>query len=596
MLERIVAQTDGVPLFVEELTKAVLEGAGQTSAVTSTLPVPSTLQASLMARLDRLPAAKQVAQIGAVIGREFSYDLLMAVAELPEVTLTRGLDDLVGAGLAFRRGMAPEATYVFKHALVQDAAYKSLLKFQRQQLHARIARVLEERFPETVDARPDLLAQHCTEAGLAEQAVSYWQRAGQQALAHFAMAEAITHLTKGLEVLQGLPGGPERQWRELGLQLALGQASTAAKGFAASETGRAYAQARKLCCELGDDVAELFPILYGQSVFHFQRGELAVAHEVARELLHSAEKKSEAAARVTGHRMVGSTLCQLGSLVESREHFETALTLYDPMRDRTSAFIYAIDSRVMCLSWLSHVLVLLGYPEQALARHSEVSVYARELAHPVTVAVAFAWGCIFHQLLRDGQNAREQAEAVVALATEQGYPLYGAAGMVIRGWALADSGQVEDGIAEIRRGLAAYRATEGEMWLPYFLGLLAEAEGRAGQAAAGLSLAEDAVDRANRTGARWIEAELYRVRGDLLLGLSEPERRKAEACFSQALAIAREQGSKMWELRAATSLARLWRDQERLAEAHNLLAPIYDWFTEGFDATALKDAKALLGA
>ena len=240
---------------------------------------------------------------------------------------------------------------------MRDAAHESLLKAQRQQLHARIVRVLEERFPETVDAEPELLARHCTEAGLAEQAVDYWQRAGQQALARSAMAEAVAQLTTGLEVLAGLPDGPERQRRELGLQLALGQASIAAKGFAAPETGRAYARARELCRELGD-VPELFPALYGRSVVHFQRGELAAAHEVARELLRSAEERGDAAARVTGHRIVGSALCQLGRLAESRDHLEAALALYDPVRDRTSAFVYAIDSRVVCLSWLAHVLLV----------------------------------------------------------------------------------------------------------------------------------------------------------------------------------------------------------------------------------------------
>ena len=295
---------------------------------------------------------------------------------------------------------------------------------------------------------------------------------------------------------------------------------------------------------------------------HLQRGELAAAHEVAQELLRSAEDRGDAAARVTGHRMVGAALCQLGRLTESRDHFEAALALYDPVRDRTSALVYAIDSRVMCLSWLSLVLVILGYPEQALARNREALAYARELAHPNTTAVALApMGCVLHQLLRDRRNAREQAEAAMALAREQGFPLYLAAGTVVRGWALADGGRAEDGIAELRRGLADYGATKAEMWSPYFLGLLAAAQGRAGRAVAGLDLASDTVDRADRTDAHWIKADLHRLRGELLLALPEPERPEAEACFLRALAVAREQGAKLWELRAATSLARLWRGQ-----------------------------------
>jgi len=329
-------------------------------------------------------------------------------------------------------------------------------------------------------------------------------------------------------------------------------------------------------------------------VVHLQRGELGTAHEVARELLCLAEVRGDVAAQVTGCRAVGATLFQLGSLVESRNRFEAALALYDPVRDRTSASVYAVDSRVMCLAWLSHLLVLLGHPVQALARDAEVPAYARELAQPNTAAVALAWACIFRQLLRDQQSARDLAEAVIALATEQGFPFYRAAGTVVRGWALADSGQTEDGIAEIRRGLADYAATGAGMWSPYFLGLLAEALGRAGQAGAGLDVLVEALDQVNRIEGRWIEAELYRLRGELLLALPEADTTEAETCFRHAIAIARERSARMLELRAATGLARLWIDQVRRVEARDLLAPVYDWFTEGFDTPDLKEAGALL--
>jgi class 3 adenylate cyclase/predicted ATPase len=601
VLEQIVAKADGVPLFIEELTKAVLESglvrdAGDRYELAGPLPplaIPSTLHDSLMARLGRLAPVKEVAQIGAAIGREFSHELLAAVAPLGDNGLKDALDQLVHAELVFRRGTPPETVYSFKHALVRDAAYQSLLKSRRQELHARIVQVLEERFPETVAAEPELLAQHCAAAGLAERAVDYWHKAGQLAIRRSATAEAIAQLTRGLEVLKGLPDGPERQRRELGLQLALGPALIAAKGFAAPETERAYARAHELCREVGD-TPELFPALYGRSVVHWQRGELAAAHEVARELLRVAEERGDAAAEVVGHRIVGAFLLQLGRLAESRAHSERALALYDPVRDRSSAFVYAIDSRVICLTWLSHVLVILGHPEQALARDGEVPGYARELAHPNTEAVALAWGCIFRQLLRDRRNAQAQAEAGIALATEQGFPLYLAACTVVRGWALADGGRLDDGIAEIRRGLANYRGTGAGLWSPYFLSLLAEAHGRAGQAAAGLSLVADALDRVEQTGARWIEAELHRLRGELLLALPEPDRREAEACFRQALAVAREQDARMWELRAATSLGQLWREQGKGAEARDVLAPIHGWFSEGLDTPDLQAAKALL--
>ena len=445
---------------------------------------------------------------------------------------------------------------------MRDAAHESLLKGQRQELHGRIARVLEERFPETVETEPELLAQHCTEAGLIEQAVEYWQRAGQRALARSATAEAVAHLDQGAGAVGGLARRPRARRRELGLQLALGPALIAAKGFAAPETGRAYARACELCRELGD-TPKLLPALYGQSVVHWQRAELAAAHEGGQELLRLAEEQGDAAAEVVGHRILGAYLFPLGRFAEGLAHSERGLALYDPVRDRSSRFVYAIDSRVVCLLWLSQALLALGYPEQARVRQGEALAFARELAHPNTIAQTLFCDWTLHQLLRDGQEAQEQAEALIALATEHGLPLWSAAGVVVRGWALADGGRAEHGIAVIRQGLADYRATESELFLPYFLALLADAHGRAGQAATGLSLAADALDRVERTGVRWIEAELHRLRGELLLALPEADQPEAEACFRQALAVAREQDAKMWELRAATSLARLWRDQRQ---------------------------------
>src|SRR5918995_3753889 len=603
VLDQILAKTEGVPLFIEELTKTVLasgllKNGGDRYELAGPLPqlaIPTTLRDSLMARLDRLPPAKEVAQVAACIGREFTYPLLAAISPLPHAKVQTALDRLAAAELVFSRGTTPEASYAFKHALVRDAAHETLLKAQRQQLHGRIATVLEERFPETVETEPELLAQHCTEAGLIEQAVEYWQRAGQQALARSATAEAVAQLDRGLKLLVGLPDGPERRRRELGLQLVLGPALIAAKGFAAPETGRAYARACELCRELGD-ITKLLPALYGQSVVHWQRAELAAAHEGARELLRLAEEQGDDAAEVVGHRTLGTFLFQLGRLAESLAHSESGLALYDPVRDRSSRFIYAIDSRVVCLLWLSQALLALGYPEQAQVRQGEALATARELAHPNTIAQALFCDWTLHQLLRDGRAGQAQAEALIALTTEQGLPLWLAAGVVIRGWALAAGGRAEEGIAVIRRGLADYRATGAALFSPYFLVLLADAHGRADQATIGLSLLADALEGVERTGVRWVEAELHRLRGELSLALPEPDQSEAEACFRQALAVAHEQQAKLWELRAATSLARLWRDQRRRNEAHDLLAPIYGWVTEGFDTVDLNEAKALLDA
>ena len=322
----------------------------------------------------------------------------------------------------------------------------------------------------------------------------------------------------------------------------------------------------------------------------------ALANKVARELLPLAEEQGDAAAEVVGHRILGAYLFQLGRLAEGRAHSESGLALYDPVRDRSSRFVYAVDSRVVCLLWLSQALLALGYPEQARVRQGEALASARELAHPNTIAQALFCDWTLHQLLRDGREAQEQAEALIALATEHGLPLWLAAGVVVRGWALAAAGRAEDGIAVIRRGLADYRATGSELFSPYFLALLADAHGRASQAAIGLSLLADALDGVERTGVRWIEAELHRLQGELRLALPEPDQSEAEACFRRALAVAHEQQAKLWDLRAATSLARLWRDQRRRNEARDLLAPIYGWFTEGFETPDLRDAKTLLDA
>jgi class 3 adenylate cyclase/predicted ATPase len=602
VIDQILAKTEGVPLFIEELTKTVLasgllKNGGDRYELAGPLPqlaIPTTLRDSLMARLDRLARAKEVAQVAACIGREFTYPLLAAVSPSPEGELQAALDRLAAAELVFARGTPPEASYAFKHALVRDAAHECLLKVQRQHLHGRIARVLEERFPETVETEPELLAQHCSEAGLIEQAVEHWQRAGQQALARSATAEAVAQLDRGLELLAGLPDGPGRRRRELDLQLVLGPALIAAKGFAAPETGCAYARACDLCRELGD-IPKLLPALYGQSVVHWQRAELAAAHEGARELLRLAEEQGDAAAKVVGHRTLGTFLFQLGRLAESLAHSDRGLALYDPMRDQSSRFVYAIDSRVVCLLWLSQALLALGYPEQAQVRQGEALATARALAHPNTIAQALFCDWTVHQLLRDGRATQAQAEELIALTTERGLPLWRAAGMVIRGWALAAGGRAEDSIAVIRRGLADYRATGAELFSPYFLALLADVYGRADQAAIGLSLLADVLGGVEQTGVRWIEAELHRLHGELRLALPEPDHPGAEACFLRAMAIAREQQAKLWELRAATSVGRLWAEQGRRAEAQDLLAPVYGWFTEGFDTADLKDAKALLG-
>jgi predicted ATPase len=341
---------------------------------------------------------------------------------------------------------------------------------------------------------------------------------------------------------------------------------------------------------------QLLQALFGRFVVHFQRAELSAAREVAGELLILAEQQSDIAAQVAGCRAVGAASFQLGALVESRAHLERGLALYDPERDRASGSAYGIDSRVVCLNWLSLALLSLGHPDQARARAEDAVAWARELAHPSSVAHALCGACFTYQRLGQRTEARAEAERLIRFAMEQGFPLWGSAGTAIHGWALADAGQTEEGIEAIRRGLAEYTATGAELWLPDFLALHAEAALRAGQAEAGLGLVAEALDRVARGGRRWIVPELHRLRGELLLTPPEADASGALACFRHAIELARGKGARMLELRAATSLARLWCDQSKRAEAYDLLAPIYGWFTEGFDTPDLRDAKALLDA
>jgi predicted ATPase/class 3 adenylate cyclase len=601
VLEQIVAKTDGVPLFVEELTRAVLEtnllrDEGDHYTLAGPLPpmaIPTTLQESLLARLDRLAPARDVAQVAAAIGREFSHELLAITATLPERDLQAALDDLVGSGLVFRRGTLPQATYSFKHALVQDAAYATLVRAKRQRLHARIAAALEQHFPETVQAQPELLAHHYTEAGLAELAIDYWLRAGQAEIARSATAEAITQLTKGLELVRALPDDAARWRRELDLQVALGVALMAAKGWAAPEVGRANARARDLCERLGD-TSRLFPVLYGDWVFHVVRAELETGRTAGEDLLRRAQEQNDAAAETVGNRIVGTAELLRGELVAARAHLERTLALYDPAAHRSLGFLFAQDPSVAGLSVLSWGLFALGYPEQAQARSEEALTDAKALSHRNTLGYALLYGCILSQLLQDHDEARDRANALIALAAEQDSPHFLGAGIIIRGWTLGDAGDFEAGIAQIRDGLAMWQATGAGFLVPYFRSLLAEIHGRSGAVNEGLDLVTEALDRVEETGERWFEVELHRMMGELMLRLPRSDPTAAEARFAHAAATARQQGAKLWELRATTRLAEVWREQGRCGEAHDLLSPLYSQFTEGFGTPDLQSASAIL--
>jgi class 3 adenylate cyclase/predicted ATPase len=600
----IVARTDGVPLFVEELTKMLLESAllhqeaerYRLTGPLSAVAIPTTLQDSLMARLDRLPMIREVAQLGAVLGREFAYEMLRALAGVEDALLQERLAQLVDTELLYQRGRPPRATYIFKHALVQDAAYASLLKSTRQQYHQQVAQMLEARFPTTVATEPELVAHHYTEAGCAAKAVGYWQQAGQHALQRSANVEAIAHLGKGIALLTILPDTPARVQAELTLQTTLGPALMATRGYAAPEVAATYNRARELCEQAGD-TSELFPVLWGLWMLYLGRAEHETARELAEQCLSLAQRLDDPALLLEAHFALGLSGFYLGQLSQAHAHLEHGIRLYDPQQHHVLAFRYGnIDPGVACLAAGGWTLWLLGYPEQALARATEMLTLAQNLEHPNTLARGLYWTSLLHQLRREWQVVSERADTAITVATAQQLALVLAVGPIMRGWALAMQGQRAEGLTQLRQGLDAYRATGTEFYRPHFLSMLAEVHQSLGQPEAGLTALREALALVEKTGERYYEAELHRLTGELLLQHAAPEVSQAEACFQQSLDIARRQQAKSLELRAAMSLARLWQQQGKQAEAHELLAPVYGWFTEGFDTADLQDAKALLEA
>jgi class 3 adenylate cyclase/predicted ATPase len=597
--DQIIERTDGVPLFIEELTKSVVESGSMTDAgdhysmAGPVVPfaIPTTLQASLLARLDRLAPTREVAQIAATLGRQFSHELISAVAEMSPPRLEGALEQLIRAELVFRRGTPPDATYTFKHALVQDAAYSTLLRRRRQQLHGRIVTTLEREFREIAAAQPELMAQHCAMAGLVEKAIQYWDKAGRLAVQRSTMAEAAAHFGKALELLTGLPRSPERQSSELSLQLALAGALTAAKGWASPEAGGAFARARELCRDAPEE-AQVAMAWAGAHSFLHNRAEIRAAHELADELLALSERRNYGDIKLITHRCLGVSLLFRAEFNRALYHFRQALIFYNEAQHRPPK-LTPHDPRVTCESFVAWTLLLLGQPDEALAQSRSTLAWARELSQPYTLAFALHVNCVFHQLRGDEAILEGRAEELVALATEHGFPHFVGSGTCFRGWAmLAVEGSIEEAISRMQWGLAAKRATGAEIKVPYYLGLLAEAHRRANRTAEGISLLDEALAVVERTGERWYEAELCRLMAELLITTSD--RHDAERWLYRALRTARTQDARLWELRAATSLARLWRDQGKPTAARDLLAPIYYCFTEGFETTDLKEAAALL--
>jgi class 3 adenylate cyclase/predicted ATPase len=603
----IIERTDGIPLFVEEMTKAVLEAESEADAQRTAaavpspvLAVPASLQASLMARLDRLGPAKEVAQIGAALGREFSHALLAAVVRKPEAELESALDRLIAAGLLFGQGVPPHATYLFKHALVQDAAYGTLLRESRRALHARIVDALESYFTEIAENQPEVLARHCTEAGLIEKAAGLWGKAGQRSLSRSALVEATEQLTRALAHIAVLPATPALRREQIKLQVALINALFHVKGYAAPETKAAAEQARllieqaKALGEAPEDPLLLFSVLYGFWVANLVAFNSDVCVDLARQFLSLAEKQEATAPLMVGHQILGISVLSAGDIAEGRAHYDQAIALYDPVKHRPLVTRFGQDSAVVVLSRRSAAAWLLGYPEGALADADHALRDAREIGHAATLMYALSHGSLVRYQCGNYASANLVFDELIALAEEKGTLFWKAFGLMNQGCACTLTGQASDAVRLITSGLTARQSTGTTMGMPFFLSHLARAQAELGKFEDAWCSIGEAMTATETTKERWCEAEVHRTAGEIALLGPDPDSAKVEAYFKRALAVARTQQAKSWELRAAMSMARLWRDQGKWDDARDLLAPIYGWFTEGFATLDLKETKALL--
>jgi predicted ATPase len=589
------------------MTKAVLEAGSEGAAlqtVASTpspsLAVPASLQASLMARLDRLGSAKEVAQIGAAIGREFSHALLSAVVSKPEPKLATAIDRLIATGLLFRQGVPPHSSYLFKHALVQDAAYGTLLREPRRALHARIAEILDSRFAEIAENQPELLARHCTEAGLIEKAADLWGKAGQRSLDRSALVEAVAQFTRALEQIPTLPTTPALRRDEIKFQVALVNAVIHVKGYAAPESKAAEERALLLIekaealGEPPEDPLLLFSVLYGLWGVSYVAFDGDVMREHATQFLARAEKLGTTAPLPIAHRMMGTTLLCTGEIAKARMHLDRAIMLDDPAEHRPLAMRFGQDVRVSILSYRSIALWILGYPNAALADVDAELKRARLIGHAASLMYALGHALFVHIPCGCYTTANTEVDECVALADQKGASLWKAFGTLHQGCILAHNGKASDAVQTITSGITAWRSTRSTSFMPVWLSYLTEAYAELGKLDDAWRCVGEAITTVRTTKEMWWEAEVYRIAGEIALKSLERDTVKAQAYFERALAVARQQQAKSWELRAAMSMARLWRDQGKRDEAHELLAPVYGWFTEGFDTHDLKEAKALL--
>ena len=601
VLEHIVAKADGVPLYVEELTKTIIESGVLRQeedtylldGALADLQIPSTLQDSLMARLDRAPELREVAQMGSVLGREFAYDMLNAVIALEETRLQNGLEQLVEDELLYQRGRGRRSRYIFKHALIRDAAYQSLLNRTRQQYHHQVAELLVEQFPELAQTQPELVAHHYAEAGAWERAAAWWQQATTQALGRSANEEAISYLTQGIAAVVALPEAPARNEQELELQIQLAVTLMPVKGYSAAQTVAAFARARELC-HLTGNRSHLITVNWGDYAGHLLLGELDVALDKTLDTLRQAERDGNVTARLMAHRSVGITSTFRGDLEVAQNHFEAALVLYDPVQHQPLAYRYGVDIRVAVLSFLAQVLLEQGYPAQSNARSEEALEAARDMDHPSTLALMLWPACVLHQRYGDLEASRVLVDELVAVNLAHGFSMWESIGVACRGHLSMLSDPSESALAEIMAGMNAWRSSSAQMLTPWFLTLLAQAHDALGHSEQGLACVDDALGIVRQTKERLFLPGVLQTKAELLLAGSTPDPSGAEDSFGEAIRISREMNAHMPELRAATRLARLWRQQGKPKEAHELVMDCLDWFTEGFDAPDLIEAKALV--
>jgi tetratricopeptide (TPR) repeat protein len=595
VVDHIVAKSDGVPLYVEELTKAilgsgVLEAHGDAYVLNGSLAqlhIPETLQDSLMARLDRAPRLREVAQLGSVLGREFAYDMISALAGIEEEMLQSGLGQLVVDELLYQRGRPPRSRYLFKHALIQDAAYQSLLKRTRQQYHQQVAKLLEDRFPEVANTQPELVAHHYTEANCPAQAIAYWLRAGAAAAMQSANLEAVDQFRRGLALVEALSDPRERAERELDLQMALGPALVVTKSFSHPDMGRAYARGLELCRQLVDDPRE-FTALRGLFLHHVNLLEMEKSQHFAEEALRVAERLGDAARLVGAHTTLGPVLFLQGKLEPALAHFRRGVELFDPNMQFPDW--PGSHPGVQCQCFLPLISWMLGYPDRSLDELRAAVRSAETLGHPLTLAQALCWVALVHIWRHEPSAAADCAGRALRICEEHRIAQHHAYALCVDGWSLGAFGESEKGLAQIAQGVDSYGLGAHQTML---LALQADVQLATGKPEAALTSATAGLKAVEKTGGAPLEAELHRLRGEgLLAGAGTAS--EAEAAIEQAIAVARRQNAKSWELRAATSLARLRRQQGRPQEAVALLAPILAWFTEGLDTADLQAARTLL--